>query len=455
MTPAHPGREALELFLLGRLPPEEMRSVSQHLVAGCPACRLVTAGLRRPVTLDVEEADGGDASDHDEGYDEVFDRVFQETAAREPALQRDRAHGRELYEELRRHPPARQHLLVGNSSRFRSRVLAEILLEESHEAGFREPARAIDLARLAVTVSETLVAEDCGGSEGRDGLCARAWAQLGNAFRISADHLEAERAFSKVAELLEQGRMGLLDTARVLDLQASLRRDQRRFAEASRLLDRVISLYQRLGQRNLLGRALSQKSTICGEEGDLKGEIALLRRALDLLDPDEEPRVFLAGRHNLISALNQSGHPREAFSLLFHTRPLYLRMGDRMNLLRMRWLEGAVASGLGRVEQAEAAYREVREEFIQLGLDYDAALASLDLAGALLFQGRTADVRVLAEEMLVVFASRNIHREALAAIFFFCQAAQLEKAGMALVQEVADFLKMSRNDQDLRFRPSH
>jgi tetratricopeptide (TPR) repeat protein len=329
-----------------------------------------------------------------------------------------------------------------------------MLLEESHAAGFEAPARSIELARLAVAVAEALPAEGADGeSEARNGLRARAWAQLGNAHRIGSDHLAADRAFGQVAPCCAQGRIGLLDLARVLDLEASLRRDQRRFAEAARLLDRVILIYQRLGQRNLLGRVLKQKSMVCGEAGDPEAEMALLRRALDLLDPKEEPRTFLAARHNLITALNQSGRSREAFSLLFHTRPLYLQLGGRMNLLRMRWLEGLVAQGLERREQAEVAYREVRQAFIELGLDYDAALASLDLASLLVLQGRTADLRQLAEEMLAVFTSRNIHREALAALLFFCHAVRTEEMREGLVREVADFLKRARNQPDLCFTP--
>jgi tetratricopeptide (TPR) repeat protein len=369
-------------------------------------------------------------------------------------LESDRQHARVLYAELLRHPPAHQQLLVANSVRFRRRTLAELLLEESHQAGFQEPARAADLAALAFAVSETLSVAQCGGQEGHDSLTTRALAQVGNAQRIRSDHAGAERAFAKVAALLEQGRIGLLDRARVLDQLASLRKDQRRFAEALQLLAEVISIYQQLGHWNLLGRALCQKASVCGEAGDVETEMAILRRALDLLDPEEAPRIFLVARHNLITALNQSGRSREAFTLLFHTRPLYLRLGDRMNLLRMRWLEGEVAQGLDRIEQAETAFREVRQEFTELGLDYDAALASLDLAACLIQQGRLAEVRQLAEEMLAIFAAREIHREAMGAILFFCHAAKLEKAGTVLVREIADFLKNARNDKDLRFTPS-
>jgi len=441
MPSDHPTREVLERFRLGRLPAAAMRSVSRHLLTGCAECRRIAKAGRQP------------AEPAETSYDAAIDRVFARVADRETAVARERDLARELYQELLQHPEARRRLLVSNSARFRSRMLCEVLLAESHQAGFEEPARAVELARLAVAAAGVLTEEACGGAEGQRSLAARAWAQLGNALRVTGDHPEAERAFAAVDALVAQGGLALLDTARVLDLKASLCRDQRRFAEASRLLDRVVAIYQQLGQWHLLGRALKQKSMVCGEAGDLEGEMALLRRALDLLDPDEEPRTFLAARHNLIAALNQSGRSREAFALLFHTRPLYLQQGDRMNLLRLRWLEGMVAGGLGRLEQAEIAYREVRDAFLELGLDYDAALASLDLAGVLARQGRSADVRRLAAETLAVFAVRDIHREAFAALAFFSQAAQREVAQVSLVQEVVDFLKRVRNNPDLRFRP--
>jgi tetratricopeptide (TPR) repeat protein len=465
MAENHPARPVLERFVLGHLPAAEMRQVSQHLLAGCTQCRQVTAALwerggggaaagPRPSAPVPSVEDAEDAADRG-ACDEAIDRIFRVILARESEVARERAQGRELFEELARHPPARQLLMVTNSARFRSRMLCEILLEQAHEAGFREPAKAIEMARLGVAIADRL-AERSGekGGEGLQGLRARAWAHLGNAFRISSDHAGADQAFETATELLDPVRVTPHEIARVLDFEASLRRDQRRFAEATRLMDRVIAIYRKLGQRSLLGSSLKQKSMICGESGDSDGEIALLRRALELLNPEEEPRMFLAARHNLISALCESGRPREAFALLFHTRPLYLMQGDRLNLLRLRWLEGAVSRGLQRYEQAAVAFREVREAFLDLGLDYDAALASLDLAEVYATQGRTSDVRRLTDEMLEVFRSRNIHREAMGALSVLQKAASTERAELVLIREVGSFFRKARNQPDLQFTPT-
>lgn len=457
MDSVHPSRQDLETFMRGDLAPEFLGPVLRHLLSGCAACQEVT----RPLWL-LGQGDDTDLpmpaleAAEEAAYDEVIDRVLGRIEKQEAVIAREVAQARERYEELMRHPAARQQLLVGNCARFRSRRLCELLLEKSHEAGFQTPARAVELARLAVTISGFLEQEAVEAADlaVRRNLAARSWAQLGNALRINSDLGGAEEAFEVAESLLtDAGRSGQLDRARVLDLTASLRRDQGHYAEAFRLHDGVIAIYQKLGQWHLLGRAMAQKAIVCGVVGDSEGELGLLRRALDLLDPQEEPRMFLAARHNLIMCLTESGRHREAFSLLFNTRPLYLQTGDRMNLLRLRWMEGLVAFGLGRVEQAEVAFREVREAFVELGLAYDAALAALDLATLYADQGRTAEVRRLAEEMLTIFQSRNIHREAMAALLVFRRAAEMEQAGAGLVREVSAFLKRARNNPDLRFAP--
>jgi tetratricopeptide (TPR) repeat protein len=449
----HPEPGTLERFVLGQLSPAEMRETARHLLTGCPWCQEVTASLWEPAEVfeDPQTLAAAEVSAEDAAYDAVLDRVFERVAAAESLLAEQRAAGRRLYAELMQRPAERRHLLLANCQRFRSRMLCERLIEASYESCFEDPRRAVEAARLAVAGVGRLEAKDCGGAEALAGLRVRAWAHLGNAFRTNFDLQNSEAAFATAESLLNESQIPLVEKAKVLSLMASWRKVQRRFAEALQIFDRVAAIYKRLGQWDLLGRTLLQKALVCGEAGDGEGEMRLLRRALDLIDPQSDPRVFLAARHNLINALYESGRAREAFALLYHTRPLYLKMGDRMSLLRLRWLEGLVAFGLQRIDQAEAAFREVREAFLELGLDYEAALASLDLAGVYVVQGRGADVSRVAEETLQIFQSYNTHREAIAALLVFCAAARLDQAGLDLVRQVSTFLKRARNNPGLRF----
>ena len=74
----------------------------------------------------------------------------------------------------------------------------------------------------------------------------------------------------------------------------------------------------------------------------------------------------------------------------------------------------------------------------------DAALASLDLANVLAQQGRHAEVRALAAEMIAIFRSRQIAAETLAAMVLFERAAESEQVTAALLKQVADAISQER-----------
>jgi DNA-binding helix-hairpin-helix protein with protein kinase domain len=78
---------------------------------------------------------------------------------------------------------------------------------------------------------------------------------------------------------------------------------------------------------------------------------------------------------------------------------------------------------------------------------------SLELAALYAAQGRAADQRRLAEEMVPLFAARGVHPEARAALALYCDAARAEAAPAALAREVADYLARARNRPGVPFSP--
>jgi hypothetical protein len=82
---------------------------------------------------------------------------------------------------------------------------------------------------------------------------------------------------------------------------------------------------------------------------------------------------------------------------------------------------------------------------------YSAALADLEIAVLLLAEGRSAEVKAMARELVAAFESRNIHREALAALRLFQEAAEREEATAELARQVLRYLFRARYDQGLRF----
>jgi tetratricopeptide (TPR) repeat protein len=122
-----------------------------------------------------------------------------------------------------------------------------------------------------------------------------------------------------------------------------------------------------------------------------------------------------------------------------------------LDLTRCRWLQGQIDAGLRRMAEAATAFREVRRVFLEHPLPYDYALVSLDLSLVLLEEGRTAEVREIAEEMLWIFKAQEVHREALAALRLFCEAARQETATVALARRVERFLRRAQLNPALRF----
>jgi len=112
-------------------------------------------------------------------------------------------------------------------------------------------------------------------------------------------------------------------------------------------------------------------------------------------------------------------------------------------------LESVVA--FGRKTQAQAAFEQVLRRWKAEELAYECALVSLDLALIYLNAGRTAEVRDLAAEMLWIFRAQGVHREALAALKLFCDAARREAATVDLARRVSRYLERAQHDPELPF----
>jgi hypothetical protein len=115
-------------------------------------------------------------------------------------------------------------------------------------------------------------------------------------------------------------------------------------------------------------------------------------------------------------------------------------------------VKGKISRGLGQADQAESLFLAARDGFVGEGIPYDTALVSLELATLYAEQGRTADLKRLAEEMVPIFSSLSIHREALAALAYLKQAVEAERATVEVVSGVAAYLRRAQYDPALRFR---
>jgi tetratricopeptide (TPR) repeat protein len=437
MIDIHITRELLRAVSRGELSERALAQIqADHLESLCPVCRReIRAWLEEQTSTLVP-------ADLLQTLPAVLERHAPELEARLREAERD-------FEDLLARPREERLSRIDRArSRFRGPFLAERLIQESRRRNLADPGEALHLAELARAVLHRSPA-----SPEAANLAALATAAMGNACRAAGDLRRAEEHFRHARYLiLHEG----VTAARVLGeidhLEGSLRKDQRRFQEAEALFTRAAMLFRISGDSSGTAKALLNLGSMYYYSSRLEPAIEMVRTALERLSPDEEPRLYLNGRHNLALYLAEAGRYEQAAGLVAADADLYRRFPEPWTQLRLTWLRGKIAAGLGETQDAERLFRETRDGFLAQGNVYDAAMASLDLALLYHQEGRTAEVQRLAEEMVAAFESQEVHREALAALRLFQDAAHRDKVTDSLVRDLATFLASAKNNPELRFR---
>jgi tetratricopeptide (TPR) repeat protein len=307
----------------------------------------------------------------------------------------------------------------------------------------RKVERAAGLARLAQEIAGRIP----GPETWRNCLRGYASAHAANVLRVSGELNAADSLFEEAKRLWSAGADpdAVLDPGRLLDLEASLRRDQRRFDEALTALDAAVQVGRSPE------RVLINKGFVLEVMGRYEEAIETLAQAEPLVEQYGDLRLSYMLRFNLAVNYCHVGRFHEATRLVGQVRELAADRGDENELVRILWLEGRIMAGLGRSIEARQFLAQARHAFTFRNMAADAALALLEEAVLLLDQGRTTEVKELTEELTWVLESKGIHREALAALRIFQKAAELEEATAEMVRGLLRFLYRARYDQGLRF----
>jgi tetratricopeptide (TPR) repeat protein len=442
----HVTDEELARLLCGGLDAEERQRVLRHLLGPCLACR-ARLGLYAPALFEMALPKATPSPEEEAAYDEVIDRVFAKVSDAAPRWQEERRQIGEAVERLGKDLNALHEM-----DDVATWPLVEALIQVSQEARFRNPEEMLEPAFLAEFAARQLDPELYGPGQIAD-LRIRALAEYANAYRVNDELDSAEEKFALAALLYDQRSGDPHVMARVLDLLASLRSAQRRLPEAIDILDTVHGLYHECGERHLAGRALISQGICTHYDGRPEDAVKLFRKGIAMLDAERDPQLAVHGQESLLHALVDCGNLKEARRLLLESGLRRKLADEPVNLLRLRVVEGKISAGLGSLEQAEATFGEVREAFLQRGMEYDAALLGLELMEVWLRQGRSAEVREMAEEVLDTFEELKVKLEAQRAVRFLESACRQELATPVLVRQVVGFLRKLEWTPGLQFAP--
>lgn len=433
MVRVHPDTTLIERFLDATASCDENRLVVEHLLRRCSECRQALARVQelRDVSRDP---------DYLAGLDRAIASASSVAKRRRTELAREARFAERFVERLREASRGQQRLLIANSAQGRWVAVCEELLVQGFAMRHDDPIRMAELIGLAFEIAVDLDEDRYGRLPVVD-LRVRAAIEFSNALRVTEQMDLALSTLDGAARLFPMSSGDPLLRARLFDVAASILIQAHRWDLALELLEHVIRIYLKLGDRHLAGRALLKMAATEGNRTEPMRTVELLLAAAELIDPQRDRELVWTLIHTLLWSLADLGHYSFARSLLEECRYLYEEIPGRIKQLRRKWLEGRIAAGLGEDLKAEVLLIEVGHGFARDGKHYEAAIAKLDLALMYGRQSRTGEVRKLVEEMLTTFRAYRLERDAIAALLALRGALRGREMPIVLLKQVQAFLR--------------
>ncbi len=436
----HPSRDELAVLSWGSLPEKRERKVLQHLLVGrCPEC-LAAMPPRLSALLGLERRRRPSTSG--EAHESVARRAGVSPPEMECHLRQQRAQSDRGLKALR-------------AGRKLPRTIEDLarmwaLLDRSWELRSDDPQEMAFLAWCAVLAAKKLDRRFYGRKRACD-FEVRAEADFGNACRVANRFEDAERVLWRARQLFEQGTRDPLLEIRILRFEASLLGNLRQWFRATQKYLMILRFYEERKDFHLMGRTLVTLGLYTGYQGRYELAIHRLEQSLKLIDVKRDPFVACCAAHNLIFVLVESDRIAEAKKFRFiHSRHL-LHGEGRVARIKFRVLEGRIAAGEGLHEKAAAVYQEVIDGYEQAGLPVNAGIERLNLAVALLHQGKAREAEATVIEAAEIFSVHRFEREALQAVILLRDSFRLQNATLPMVLEVAEFVRRLVHDPSLRF----
>jgi tetratricopeptide (TPR) repeat protein len=367
----------------------------------------------------------------------------------ELALARSRRRARQAWKDL-----------AGRSAQMLSQTLkrtpatyglVDLLVEESRQQASMDCGLALRLAEAAVEMAQRLPVRrpDSDAEHGpqneepldpaaRAELLALAYAVLGNARRKIYRFEEAGAAFTEAYAYLEEARRAVYlfhAPARVFSLRASLLMDTRRLTEALQVLEAASDAAKDDGRTpTALSAEIAINQSLALGLADRSSEAIIpLRQILQKNENDLPPTIAFRLRHALAIQFVNCDLIGESRALLPQLHQVSLAVGLPLESLRVRWLEGRILCAEGQQQAALKVFEALQQDFLEQRAIHEAALLSLEIAGALLSLGRPRETEVHAREALALFLPLQLSKEMHGALALLARATERRSASHALI----------------------
>ncbi|MGH7340991.1 MAG: hypothetical protein ACREKH_10920, partial [Candidatus Rokuibacteriota bacterium] len=365
-----------------------------------------------------------------------------------PAIQRGgeewRRAGEDVEALLALPKEKRREAIQRARQRFRSPAFAHQLVDRSFAALPQDPGGSLEFATLALTAA----AES--GSRGMGTAHVLALAHQGNALRALGRLPEAGGCLDRARRLIQHG-VGSGERLEVITDPAVYAtvswwdglylRELGKWEPAEERLNRAVMFFAMARDAESVQKVVLSLSVLYLRSGNVDDALQAVVNVLEDLKEEDDPGLywrtrfnyagylveaglFETGQHELAACLAAPGFPRDSFMKR-----------------RVQWLGGRIDRELGDLAAAEPKLTAVRAGYLEEGSGINMALATVDLALVYLAQGRTADVKRVAEELTLIFQANDIQREAIEAMILFQEAVRQEQVTAARLLRLRKYLE--------------
>jgi tetratricopeptide (TPR) repeat protein len=228
------------------------------------------------------------------------------------AVEEDLARAEPLLRELQASPRPWRELSEAHRNLLLGVPMVEFLRQSSRQARYEDPQKMVQLAESARLLADNL-SEDRYGRQVIADFRARAWADVGNAYRVAGDLGAAMLAFRRAAGILDQGTYRFV--REIASLLASLLSDLGHFEHAAEILESALELKGSDPEDTI--KLLTQLGLVRGYANDPERAVVVLLQALGCLSATSPN--WLAVVHALVLNLVDAGHFQAARVLLNST----------------------------------------------------------------------------------------------------------------------------------------
>ena len=435
-------------ILIGLLESGDDAARDKH-VSSCHTCAGALESLRA-VTTGLQEATVWDERELPETPNRQIKNAIRGFAA---ALSAEDREAESIVRQLLAANSDRSRAMLQRNPEWRTAGVVRRILTAVDDVNFTDPKRAVDLTVLATDIAESLDPAEYPADTVMK-LRATAWRERAYALYYVGSYTESLAALDRVDESLTRCLISEFDGARAQLVRAMVYGDIERLEDAIALARTAGLVFASYGDLRRHAAAEAAEAAMLMRARRFPEALSVQLRIASNGMLDDMSRAAATSNAAICSReLLRLADAKVYFAQAVAT---FERLGAASMRAKARWNLGRVLLAEQRPSEARTLLTEVRAELNDLGMADDVARISLDIAEALLLQGRSADVVDLCQYAMQTFLQAGLAhtQSAMTALAYLREAAESGLLTTDGINEVRAFFEVLPKQPQLQFAHS-